>query len=314
MSGDKSMKKILVLAVAQVAKGTPGTPVPGSNAILAAGTMPKPISGKFVERKVIRAAQGNYGGQFAGEHRVLEFEVEWAGSGAAGTAPAHGVLNLGCKMAETLTAGISAAYQPVGSVGTYLTLYCYLDGVLFTMTDVIGTWSLQLNSEEIPMKKYTFMGVYAPMTDAAFPAGAVYTAFQKPLTVGKVNTPTFSLGGITSLVVKSFSLDQANQNTWRNWIGASGAKSPDRKPVANAVFELTDVATKDWGEATRMGDEMALVVEHGTAAGNICRLAAPKLQISAEPSLSEDNGTALINLQFAVMPNAGNDEFVETFK
>lgn len=314
MSGDKSMKKILVLAVAQVAKGTPGAPVPGTNAILAAGTMPKPISGKFVERKVIRAAQGNFGGQFAGEHRVLEFETEWAGSGAAGTAPAHGVLNLGCKMAETITAGVSAAYQPVGSVGTYLTLYCYLDGVLFKLTDAIGTWSLQLNAEDIPVKKYTFMGVYEAMTDVAFPTTAVFTAFQKPLTVGKTNTPTFTLGGIASLVVKSLSLDLANANTWRNWIGASGAKSPDRKPVASAVFELTDVATKDWGEAVRLGDEMALVLEHGYVAGNICRLAAPKLQISAEPTISEDNGTALINLQFAVMPNAGNDEFVETFK
>jgi len=307
------MKKLVLLAVAQVAKGTPGAPVPGTNAILCKGFTPQPIKGKFTERGLIKGSKGNFGGIFSGEHRVFEFEVELAGSGTAGTAPKFAPLLLGCAMAETLLAVTSAAYQPTAGDGTYLTLYGYLDGVLFKMTDALGTVAWALNSEEIPVQKFTFTGTYEAMTDVAFPAGIVFTGFTKPVTVGKANTPTFTLGGI-ALVVKSFGIDLGNQVQWKDWIGDSGTKNPDRKPTASAVFELTSVATKDWGEATRLGDEMALVLEHGKVAGNICRLAAPKLQINAEPSISDDNGTVLLSCSFAVMPNTGNDELVWTFK
>lgn len=310
---DKSMKKLLLLAVAQVAKGTPGTPTPGANAMLVNAFTPSPIDGKFVERKIIRGAKGNYGALMAGEHCMLECEAEWAGSGAAGTAPKFAPLNLACGLSETLSAGISAAYAPTASMGTYLTLYCYLDGLLFKITDAIGTKSWTINSEEIPVQKFTFTGKYWPMTDASFPGGISFTGFQDPVTVGFVNTPIFTVDGL-SLTVKSFSLDLANQVNWKNWIGDGGAKSPDRKPTASAVFELTSVADKNWGEAARLGTVMPLVLEHGTVAGNICRLAAPKLQINAKPTISDDNGTALMSCSFAVTPNAGNDEVVETFK
>ena len=109
-------------------------------------------------------------------------------------------------------------------------------------------------------------------------------------------------------------MDLANQLAWKNWIGDGGARSPDRKPTASAVFELPTVALQNWGEALRLGTELALVLEHGTVAGNICRLAAPKLQLSAKPTISDDGGTAVISCAFAVKPNAGNDELVETFK
>ena len=308
------MKKLVLLAVTQAAKGTPGTPTAGANAILCRGLMPQPIKGNFVQRNLIKGAKGNQGIIFAGEHRVLEFEVELAGSGAAGTAPKFAPLLLSCATSETITAVTSAAYQPVAGDGSYLTLWCYLDGVLFKMTDALGTVAWTLNSEEIPVQKFTFTGTYETMTDTAFPVGISFAGFTKPLTVGKMNTPTFTLDGI-DLTVKSFGLDMANQVKWRDWIGNSGARNPDRNPTASGVFELTSVAAKNWGEAVRLGTEMPLVVEHGTVAGNICKLTAPKLQINAEPSISDDSGTVILSCSFAVMPtDAGNDELVWTFK
>lgn len=307
------MKKLVLLAVAQVAKGTPGTPGVGANAILCRGFVPQPIKGQVAERNLIKGAKGNQGGIFHGEHRVFEFEVELAGSGAAGTAPKFSPLLLGCGLAETITAVTSAAYQPSAGVGSYITLFGYLDGVLFKLTDALGSVSWTVNSEDIPVQKFTFIGAYEAMTDVTLPTGMVYTGFTKPLTVGKVNTPTFTLDGI-ALVVKSFGVDLGNQVSWRNWIGDSGAQNPDRKPMGSAVFELTSVATKDWGETCRLGTEMPLVLEHGTVAGNICRLAAPKLQISAEPTISDDNGTVMLSCNFNVIPDAGNDELVWTFK
>jgi Phage tail tube protein len=306
------MKKLVLVAMAQSAKGTPASPVVGTNAILCRGLTPSIIEGKAVERQLIRGAKGNFGSLWVSEHRMFEFEVELAGSGTAGTAPKFAPLLLGCSMSQTVSAGVSVVYAPTASVGTYLTLMAYLDGVLFKMTDAIGTVAFTLNAEEIPVMKFSFTGTYETMTDVTFPAGISFSGFVDPLTVGKINTPTFTLDGI-ALVMKSFGIDLANKVTWRNWVGDSGAKSPDRTPVGNMAVEMTSVATKNWGEAVRLGTEMPVVLNHGVNAGNIVSLTGPKLQINAKPTISDDEGIALLNCTFAVKPNAGNDEIALTF-
>ena len=61
----------------------------------------------------IRAYFGNSEQLPAGIHSELDFEVELAGSGAAGTAPAWGPLIRACGMSETITAATDVKYAPV---------------------------------------------------------------------------------------------------------------------------------------------------------------------------------------------------------
>lgn len=307
-----NMSNMVLLAMKQTAKGTPAAPTPGSNAILCRGLTPQPIKGKFVERNLLSGSKGNQGALFASGHRVFEFEVELAGSGAAGTAPKFAPLLLGCDMAETITAATSAVYQPHGDEGDYLTLFAYMDGILFKMSDAKGTWSLSMNAEEIPALKFTYIGKYHPVEDAVFPSGISFTGFQQPLTVGDDNTGTFSLDGL-DLATKSFTLDLANQVAWRDLINQSGVRSPDRKATASAVFEMTKVATKDWASHVVTGTVMPLEIVHGLVPGNIVGISLPKLQFNQEPSLSDLDKTAMLNANFAVRPDAGNDEVVLTF-
>lgn len=307
-----NMSNIVLLAMKQTARGTPAAPVPGTHAILCRGLTPQPIKGKFVERNLLRGSKGNQGAIFASEHRTMEFEVELAGSGAAGTAPKFAPLLLGCDLSETLTPATSAVYQPHGVDGDYLTLFAYMDGILFKMTDAKGSVSISLNAEEIPVMKFNYIGKYAAVEDAVFPPGIAFTGFQKPLTVGDTNTATFTIAGL-DLVTKSFSIDLANQLQWRDFINQAGVISPDRKPSASAVFEMTKVATKNWAEDVRLGTEMPLSLVHGLIAGNIVGITAPKLQFNQEPSMADENRTAMLNANFAVMPDLGNDELVLSF-
>lgn len=307
-----NMSNMVLLAMKQTAKGTPAAPTPGVNAILCRGLTPQLIKGKFVERNLIKGSKGNQGALFTSEHREFDFEVELASSGAAGTAPKFGVLLKGCDMSETITAATSVVYQPHGALGDYMTLFAYMDGVLFKMSDAKGTVSFGLNSEEIPVMKYKFIGKYHPVEDVVFPSGIVFTGFQQPLTVGDSNTQTFTIAGL-ELVTKSFNIDLANVLNWRNWINDAGVRSPDRKPTASAVFEMTTVATKNWAGDVLQGTLMPLQIVHGTTPGNIVTIDAPKLQFNQEPSLSDEDKTAMLSANFAVMPNAGNDELVLTF-
>lgn len=309
----KQMRNALLLAKAQVALGTPATVSAGANAILCRALMPSLIEAEFAERNLIRGAKGNYGALAVGVHRVFEFEVELAGSGAAGDAPAFGPLLLGCGFAETLTASTDAVYEPVSSGEPWLTLYCYLDGLLFTLTDAKGNVSFELNAKGIPVAKFKFLGAYAAATDASLPSGADFSAFTQPLTVGDVNTPTFSFFGLAA-PMQSFSLDMANSLVWRELVNAAGARSADRKPAGSVVLELGTVAEKNWGEVVRLGTLGAAQLVHGTVAGNIVQIDMPKVQIAQKPTLSESDGVAMISMNYSAQPDAGNDEVVLTFK
>lgn len=305
----KSMKNMVVLAKVQTALGTEATPTPALNAILVRATTPSIINAEYVERNNIRGYKGNFGSLAVGVHRAIEMEVELAGSGAAGTAPKWGPLLEACGFSETVLPTTSVTYEPVSTGDPVMTLLCYLDGLLFKMTDCKGTVSFEMNSKAIPMMKFKFIGEYSVPTDVTFPSGMVFTGFIKPLTVGKINTPTFTWNALAA-VVQNLSFDVANQLIWKDYIGSSGARSPDRKPTGSLTMELPSVATLNLAEIARLGTECPLNLVHGVTAGNIIDVSMPKTQLTSAPTISNDNEIAMVGLQFSVNPDAGNDELV----
>lgn len=305
----KSMKNMLLLAKVQSAIDTDPVPTPAANAILVRAMTPQPISAEFVERNLIRAAKGNYGSLSTSLHREIDLEVELAGSGAAGTAPKWAPLLLACGFSETLLAATSATYNLVSSGEPFVAIYAYLDGLLFKMLNCKGNTSVELNAKGIPVLKMKFLGEYQIATDVTFPTGAVFTGFQKPLTVGKVNTPTFTMFGF-SPIATAFSFDVVNALIYRDEIGYSGANSNDRKPTASATIELPAIAVANFGEIVKANAQSALQIIHGTTAGNIVEINMPAIQINAAPAISNDNEIARIGLSFSVNPSAGNDEIV----
>lgn len=310
------MRNMLVLAVAQAALGTPGTPAAATNAIQCRTAMPSPINLEFQQRTLLKGYKGNFGSFGAGEHRVIEFEVECGSSGAAGTAPRFAPLLIGCGMAETLSAGVSATYNLVNSGEPFFTLYCFLDGVRFALEDAKGSVSFEGNAKGIPVLKFRAIGRYVAMTDTPIPGGIDVTAFKRPMTVGKVNTPTFTVHGV-AVKMQSFSWDLGNQLVWRELVNYSGPQSTDRAPTASVVFELDSVAaSKNWGELARLGTEDALQMIHGVGAGNIFQVDMPKIGLAADPTITEVDGVAMLNTQWSVNQNssAGLDEIVLTVK
>lgn len=309
----KKMRNMLVMAKVQAALGTPAVLAAATNAILVSTGMPSPIKADFVSRDLIRPYFGNSQKLVAGEHAMMEFECELAGSGAAGTAPALDPLLIACGFAKTVSAGVSVAYNVITTGLTYVTLAMNLDGVQFLMTDALVDVSCEMNPKGIPKLKFTAIGKYTPPTDVAMPTDASFAAFLKPLLVGRTNTPTFSLHGTTPCV-EAFSWALGNEQSWRERIGCNGVSRTDRKPTSNLTIELPSVATKNWAESVRLLDEGTLQVIHGLTAGNIVQIDAPKATVASEPTISDSNGDAMLGLTLDLNPSTGNDELVLTFR
>ena len=56
-----------------------------------------------------------------------------------------------CGFAETVTAATDVTYDPVSEGEPTLTLYGYLDGILFKMTGAKGNVTFTLNAKAIPV-------------------------------------------------------------------------------------------------------------------------------------------------------------------
>lgn len=303
----KSMKKMLLLAVREAVSGTEQVPTAAANAILCRALMPEPITAEQVQRNLIRPYKGNSGSLTVGEHRKLTCEVEIAGSGTAGTAPAWGPLLEACGFAVTITAGQDVVYEPVSDGEPTLTLYCYLDGTLFKVTGAKGTVSFEMNAKSIPVMKFEFLGEYhAPSEVGAMPVGVDYSKFKQPRTVGKKNTPVFTFYGLAA-GVSAFSINIAAAIAWRELINLASATSPDRQPTGSVTMEMPKADAKNWAEIVREGTTGACHLVHGTVPGNIVQIDMP--QVQCKPfTLQDDASNAMLNMPFDINPDQGDDE------
>lgn len=306
----KLNRKAVLLAKIQAALGTPAAPV-GVDAILVRNLTIKPVESEYVARDVIRPWLGNSEQLAVAVHTEMDFEVEMAGSGAAGTVPGWGGLLRACGFAETISAGVDVKYAPVSTFTDYITIFGYLDGVLHKLTDGLGTVVLDVTSKTIPVLRFHFMGAWSPVTDAAAPTPD-FTKFKMPLPVNKSNTPSWSLHGVTG-PLQSLQVDLGNQLVFRSLIGSEKTEITDRKTAGNIVMELNTVATKDWWQTVKDAVTAALTLTHGVGAGKVVQIDAPKAQIS-NLAYSDDNGVAMVSGNLALNPNAGNDELVITVK
>jgi hypothetical protein len=90
----------------------------GTDAILIRNLTVTPIEADVVSRDLIRPYLGNSDQLLAQARVSLSFEVEMAGSGAAGTAPRFNSLLRACGMAETITAAPVTGSAQAGAAGS----------------------------------------------------------------------------------------------------------------------------------------------------------------------------------------------------
>lgn len=307
------MRKLAITAKAESTYNTDPVPTGVANALQVRNATLSPMEMDSEGRVLVRPFLGNDEDVVMGTYQMLEFEVELAGAGAAGTAPKYGPLHLGSSHAETVNAGTSVVYSLVSAAFGSATLYCNYDGTNFKLTGARGTVSYDFTSRKIPFAKFNFWGLYNAAADLVLPA-LTLTGWGLPIGVNKANTPTCTLHGFAGVVQSCF-VDVANELVYRNLVNHESIQNVDRAPVGKIVMEMTSVTAKDWMTTIRSATTGALVLTHGTVAGNIVQIDAPKVQL-IKPAFSEMDGIMMLSADMKFLPSGtnGNDELTFTVK
>ena len=223
-------------------------------------------------------------------------------------------LNLVAKLATQgeLSAGVSVTYAPINPGSeTSGTLYFYVGGKLFKALYCLGNVEAVLQRGKIPFWHFTFIGIYAAVSDAAL-AAPTLTAFKQPLLVTNANTTPVTLATY-SIKLLEFRLATGNVLTYRNLVNSEAVRFVDRTPTSSVKFEEELVATKDFYALARAGTLSVMTATHGTVAGSKVTIAENQAQLDA-PTLDQDNNLAIMGLTLRPTPtSAGNNEFSFVF-
>lgn len=301
----------VLLAKIEGTYGTDPTPTGADNAILTKGLTIQPYGGARVSRDLDRSTFGAQSEINTGPLVVVSFAVELAGSGTAGSAPAWGPLLQACGFLET--DGVSdVVYTPANSALKSVTIYFYVDGQQHKVIGARGNMSLSLARGQIPAMQFTFTGKYTRPTAVSNPTPTL-TAWQSPVAVTDANTPTWSIFGHAGNC-ESFGFDMGNNVVYRNLIGSETIELTDRNMRGNCVIEAVAVGTENYFSNTESHAGVtldAVQVIHGTTAGNVIQIDAPKVQI-ASLAMQDSDGVLTYGLDLIFTPNAGNDELTIT--
>ena len=299
-------RKRLILAKIESTYGTDSTPG-GTEAILVRNLEITPLQADVVTRDLIRPYLGNFEQILANQRVEITFEVELAGSGAAGTAPAWSPVMKSCAMSETISGGTSVTYAPVSSSFSSCSIYFNNDGVRHKITGCRGSFSISGEVGQIPVISFTMMGIYNAPDDSALPT-PTYSNQATPVIFKQGNTTGFQVFSYSGCL-QSFSLDMANEMVYRELVGCTKeVLITNRAPNGTAVIEATTIATKDFFTIANGTSTGNLTFQHGQTAGNIVTFSSPQTDIGS-PTYSDQDGIQMLNLPYVATPTtAGNDE------
>jgi len=303
------------LAKIEATYGTDPTPTGSANAVQLRNLEIQPAESEVLSRDLIRSYLGNSPQLIANTRVVVSFEVEYSGSGTAGTAPKYDPILRACGMNPTTVANTSVTYKPRSTGFESCTIHYDTDGIRHIITGCRGTFTISLNANQIPVFNFTLTGQYNAPTDTASPT-LTFSNQADPKIFNDTNTTSFTLFSATGLALQSAEIDIGNEVVYRELVNSTKeVLITNRAATANFVIEAPTLATKDFFALSVAGTAGNLSIVHSGGAGNIITLTAPASGLSlGNPTYSEDQGLVMLNIPTTMVPSSsGNDEMTLAF-
>jgi hypothetical protein len=268
-----------------------------------------------VPRKLLRGYFGGSEELVATRRADIEFDVEFAGSGTAGTAPAWGKLLRACGMAEVITAANRVEYTPITTAFESLTFRFYLDGIYYVARGARGNVSVKMPAYEIPKLHFMFMGFDMVAAEIATPTPD-FTAWKRPLVVTDTNAGDIQIGGTytagvvsggTVMKSRGLEFDLGNKVSHLNILGGEAIDITARETTGSASVFLTAADEVIWRNDMNNNALTSIGFNFGTTAGSRVTVFAPQVQRIA-PDVEDYEGRVLFNAELRNLPLSGNDE------
>lgn len=294
----------------EVTYGTDVVPA-AADAIEARDVNLTPLEAQAVEPEPVAPHMGAGPTWLVGKQVKLDFAIQVAGSGAAGTPPAYGTVIRACGMAEVVTALTDVVYLPVSDGFESASIYLTIDKVLHKIVGARGSMRFEIAANGIPMWKFSFVGLFTKPIAGVLPAVS-FAAFKDPVPPSKVNTPTVQVHGYNAILVSAnFALNTNPALVPR--VNSERVQISDRSATAELVIEEPEIGDKDFWAAVESHTRDAVRLVHGTVAGNIVEIDAPKGQIT-RIGKGQSEGIITLTLTMSLKPDAGDDDLQFTIK
>ena len=311
------VRNTAILAKIESTYGTDSTPTEGANAILVSNVSITPIVAQNVDRDLVRPYLGA-SEQLVGTLYVqMQFDVELAGSGAAGTAPAYGPLLRACGFVETVTASVRTEYNLTTPASDSVSIYYFLDGVKHVVRGCRGSVTLRLGAGERPVLSCNFLGLDGGVS-AATPSALTLTSFKTPSVISEANTGDLTFGatytaatptltGGTTYPSLGIDIDLGNQVNYTPLLGGETVDISQRAVTGSISLDLTAEQEVTFMTNVKANTTQSMGLMHGTTAGYKVMFYAPAVQL-IDPSIVDNNGKLLCGYKARFVPSSGNDE------
>lgn len=306
-----------IYAKLEATYGTDATPA-NTDAVATKNLTINPYTGNEITRDLDRPALGNQESINTNPYVEISFDVEIAGSGTAGDAPAWGSLLRACGFSETVDVGVDVKYALVSAGYESITIdFLRRNNAgghqLHKVIGARGTVTFGLSKNQIPMMSFRYIGFYATPVDVAATVPD-YSAYMDPVPISEAVT-SLDIGGYTP-IAEAFSIDVAQNLVARNVINQRECVVTDRAPAGQTTVQAPDVTTKNFfslAESHAGITTQAVQLIHGVTAGNIVQIDAPKVQLKT-PSETDSDGELHYQLNMSLLPATVDDELVITVK
>jgi hypothetical protein len=318
----RNVRDTVIIAKTETTYGVNAAGTGAANAMLCSEPRITPLVAQNVDRALVRPYFGG-SEQLVGTRYVrCEFEVELAGSGTAGTAPAWGPLLRACAFAEVATPGTRVDYTPITNAQESVTIDYFVAAARHRLLGARGNVKIGLASGDRPLMMFTFQGLDGGIaTDT--PTGVSFAAFRTPLVVTDQNSGDVTFGGAVSptgapaitggTAYKSLGiedLDLGNEVNFTPLLGGESIDVTDRALEGAIKLDLTAAEEATFRDDVLAATLRAVSLQHGTAAGNRLIVHMPSVQLF-DWSKEELNGRHMVGFKLRGVPNPagnGNDE------
>lgn len=311
LANPRKWKKKIIVLVDEASYGIDGLPTGALNWFEARNVSLTSFDVETADRNIEMPAMGNGGKIITSIWSKLSFDIAIGGSGTAGTAPKYAPALLGCGLAETLSAGVSATYNLASAGHKSASAYMEIDGILYKFIGSRGNVKGSMPAKGVGKYTFSFDSFYTtPVTGSL--TGLDKTGWTYEDGINSVNTGALVVDGV-NLAFQGFDWDLGNQMGRIDLPGPQREVAiTDRKPTANATVLAPALATFNPFTLAEAGTVVAVTNTHGIVAGKKAKTDLKSRIIGVAEDQIE--GMAAWKLTLEPFQDAGDDEFALTIK